>query len=141
MSATIPESHIDLIEGPVFAILTTIAANGLPQNTVMWCSWDGGQVLVNTGGSTKKVKNIRSNPKVALIAIDPQNPFRWVDVRGEVESISEDTDFENINSHAKLYMNVDEFYGNAAPIEQKGKEDRVVLRITPKQVFAYPPPG
>ncbi len=139
MSANIPESHIDLIEGPVFAILTTVTADGQPQNTVMWCSWDGDQVLVNTRGTSKKVKNIRSNPKVALIAVDPQNPFRWVDVRGEVESIREDIDFENINSHAKLYMNVDEFYGNVAPIEQKGKEDRVVLRITPKQVFAYAP--
>jgi PPOX class probable F420-dependent enzyme len=139
MSANIPESHIDLIEGPVFAILTTVTADGQPQNTVMWCSWDGDQVLVNTRGTSKKVRNIRSNPKVALIAVDPQNPFRWVDVRGEVESIREDIDFENINSHAKLYMNVDEFYGNVAPIEQKGKEDRVVLRITPKQVFAYAP--
>lgn len=139
MSANIPESHIDLIEGPVFAILTTVTADGQPQNTVMWCSWDGDQVLVNTRGTSKKVKNIRSNPKVALIAVDPQNPFRWVDVRGEVESIREDIDFENINSHAKLYMNVDEFYGSVAPIEQKGKEDRVVLRITPKQVFAYAP--
>jgi PPOX class probable F420-dependent enzyme len=139
MSANIPESHIDLIEGPVFAILTTVTADGQPQNAVMWCSWDGDQVLVNTRGASKKVKNIRSNPKVALIAVDPQNPFRWVDVRGEVESIREDIDFENINSHAKLYMNVDEFYGNVAPIEQKGKEDRVVLRITPKQVFAYAP--
>ena len=75
----------------------------------MWCSWDGRQILVNTRGFSKKVKNIRSNPEVALIAVDPKNPHRWVDVRGEVESISEDSDFENINSHAKLYMNVDEY--------------------------------
>jgi PPOX class probable F420-dependent enzyme len=137
---SIPDSHLDLLEGPIYAVLTTVSAAG-PENVVIWCSWDGQNVLVNTRGFSRKVKNIKANPKVALMAMDPQNPYRWLDVRGTVAEIAPDTDFSNINSHAKLYTNKDEYYGGVAPIERKGKEDRVVLRIKPERVFAFPPQG
>ena len=48
MSASIPESHVALLEGPVYAILTTLSPSGKPENTVVWCDWDGTYVRVNT---------------------------------------------------------------------------------------------
>ena len=48
MPATVPASHVDLLTGPLYAVFTTVAANGQPENTVVWCSWDGSYVLVNT---------------------------------------------------------------------------------------------
>jgi hypothetical protein len=87
------------------------------------------------------VKNIKGNPKISLTAVDPNNPYHWVDVRGTVEEINDDTDYENINTHAKLYTGNDEYYGGVVPAEQKGTEPRVVLRIRPDRVFAFPPEG
>jgi hypothetical protein len=55
--AKIPDSHIDLIEGAVFSILTTISPDGTPENSVIWCSWDGDHVLVNTAEGRRKDKN------------------------------------------------------------------------------------
>lgn len=141
MADKIPDSHLDLISGPVYSILTTIAPSGRPENTVIWASWDGSHVLVNSAEGRRKTENVRKNPKVALMAIDPENPFRWVDVRGVVEAIEPDEDYSNINAHAKLYAGVDEYYGGVAPADAKGTEERVIFKIKPERVVAFSPPG
>ncbi|RMF80295.1 MAG: PPOX class F420-dependent oxidoreductase [Chloroflexi bacterium] len=138
-TSSIPESHVDLLTGPVYAVLTTIAPDGSPENTVVWCSWDGTHVLVNTAEGRRKPNNVRANPKVALTAIDPESPYRWIDVRGTVEEIVPDPDYANINAHAKLYVGADEYYGSVTPIEMKGKEERIILKIKPERVVAFPP--
>ncbi|MCX6040177.1 MAG: PPOX class F420-dependent oxidoreductase [Caldilinea sp.] len=138
MAVPIPTTHLDLIEGPYFAVFTTIAPSGQPENTVVWCSWDGSHVLVNTADGRRKLSNVRQNPKVALTVIDPQNPFRWIDVRGEVDAIVEDPDYANINAHALVYSGQAEYYGGVAPAEQKGRERRMICKIRPDRVLAFP---
>ncbi|MCB0137983.1 MAG: PPOX class F420-dependent oxidoreductase [Caldilineaceae bacterium] len=138
MSSKVPASHVDLLTGPYFAVLTTVAPSGQPENTVVWCSWDGEHVLVNTADGRRKPANVRNNPKVALTVIDPQDAFRWIDVRGEVAEIVPDPEYANINAHAKLYAGVDEYYGGVSPIELKGKEDRIIFKIRPDRVLAFP---
>lgn len=139
MPATIPESHLDLIAGPVYAVLTTISPDGGPENTVIWCSWDGSHILVNTADGRRKIENVRNNPKVAVFAMDPEDPFRWVDVRGGVDAIEADPDASNINSHCFLYTGNEEYYGSVAPADLKGKESRMILRIKPERVVIFPP--
>jgi PPOX class probable F420-dependent enzyme len=136
MSVTIPDSHVDLLTGPVYAVLTTISPDGQPENTVVWCHWDGTHVIVNSTDERRKVKNAGHNPKVALTAIDPTNPLRWVDVRGYVEEIVPDPAYKTINFMAHKYEGADEFYGGYAAIERKGRERRVDLRIRPTRVVA-----
>lgn len=138
---TIPESHLDLLEGPYSAVMTTLAPDGAPENTVVWCSWDGEHVLVNTADGRRKPANVRRDPRVALTLMDPQNPYRWLDVRGEVAEIVPDHDYANINAHAKLYVGVDEYYGGVAPASAKGSEQRIILKIRPERVVVYPAPG
>lgn len=135
----IPASHEDLIAGPHYAVMTTIAPDGMPENTVVWCSLEDGRILVNTAAGRRKDKNVRRNPRVALTVIDPANPFRWIDVRGVVEEIAPDPDYANIDAHAKLYAGVDAYYGGVAPAEAKGSETRVIFRIAPERVVAFPP--
>ncbi|MCO6449801.1 MAG: PPOX class F420-dependent oxidoreductase [Caldilineales bacterium] len=141
MAVTIPDAHKDLVEGAVYAVLTTVAPNGQPENTVIWCSWDGEHVLVNTADGRRKADNIKRNPRVALTAVDPQNPFRWVDIRGVVESVEEDDDFSNINKHCFIYTGNEEYYGSVQPAEMKGQEKRLVFNIKPERVLVFPPPG
>jgi len=137
MSVTIPESHLDLIAGPVYAVLTTVTAEGKPENTVVWCSWDGAHVVVNTTDKRRKAENVRHNPNVALTAIDPDNPLRWIDVRGYVEEMVPDPEYATINAHAKLYEGVDEFYGGYAAESRRGTENRIDLKIRPVRVVVY----
>lgn len=139
MSAQIPDTHVDLLTGPIYATLTTISSSGAPENTIVWCSWDGAHVLVNTAEGRRKPQNVRGNPKVALMALDPEDPFRWIDVRGVVEEIAPDPDLVNINAHTRLYVGADEYYGNVMPIEMKGTEERVIFKIKPRRVVISPP--
>ncbi len=139
MATTIPASHLDLIEGPVYSVFTTLSPKGAPENTVVWCSWDGTHVLVNTADGRRKANNVRANPQVALCAIDPKDPFRWIDVRGTVEEIVEDSEYRNINAHANLYVGQPEYYGGFAPADMKGTETRIILKIRPDRVVAFPP--
>ena len=141
MAQKIPASHLDLIEGPIYAVFTTVAPNGQPENTVVWCSWDGEYVLVNTAGGRRKDTNVRANPRVALTAVDPKDPFRWIDIRGTVEEIAPDADYANINAHAKIYVGADEYYGSVTPLDRKGKEERIIFKIRPDRVLAFPAQG
>ena len=135
---SIPPSHLDLIAGPVYAVLTTVADDGQPENTVVWCSWDGEHVLVNTVEGRRKQENARQNPLVAITAIDPTDPYRWVDVRGYVQSIVPDEGNTNIKSHATLSAGVEAYYGDFAPLDREGSENRIIMKIKPTNVVAYP---
>ncbi len=95
-------------------------------------------MLVNTADGRRKPENVRQNPLVALTVIDPDDPYRWIDVRGRVAAIVPDTDYANINAHAKLYMGRDSYYGTPSMAERKGKEQRIIFQITPERVIAYP---
>ena len=86
----------------------------------------------------RKHNNLLENPRVALTVIDPKDPYRWIDVRGTVEAIEEDTDYANINAHAKLYVGADQYYGGFAPAEKRGTEERLILKIRPDRVLAFP---
>ena len=97
---SIPDDFRDLLDEPIVATLTTIAPDGIPENTAIWVSWDGEHVLVNTADGRRKPDNIRNNPNVALFVLDPNNAYRWIDVRGVVESMDEDQDLANINAHS-----------------------------------------
>ena len=138
MAATVPASHEDLLVGPFYAVFTTVAPSGQPENTVVWCSWDGQNVLVNTAAGRRKHNNVVTNPKVALTVIDPKDPFRWIDVRGTVAEIVPDVGYANINAHAKVYAGADEYYGGFQPAEKRGTEERLVLKIRPDRVLAFP---
>ena len=75
------------------------------------------------------------------MAMDPQDSYRWIDVRGVVEEIAPDPDYVNINAHTKLYVGADEYYGSVMPAEMKGTEERVIFKIKPKRVVISPPPA
>ncbi|RMG92602.1 MAG: PPOX class F420-dependent oxidoreductase [Chloroflexi bacterium] len=133
----IPESHRDLLDGPVPVTLATIMPDGQPQLSVVWCNTDGDFVLVNTARGRQKDTNMRQRPKVTILAIDPKNPYRYLEVRGEVVEMTEEGALEHINQLAKLYVGVDNYYGGLAPEEQKHKETRVMAKIRPTRVIAF----
>ena len=138
MSDTIPQSHLDLITGPIYAVLSTVSPEGKPENTVVWCSWDGEHVLVNTAAGRRKHRNVTHNPYVALTAIDPHDPYRWLDVRAYVEEIVPDEGYANINAHSLLYNGAPEYYGGSAPLSRKGTEERVIMKLRPVRVLVFP---
>lgn len=85
-SGPLPPTHLDLLERPVLGHLATIDTAGQPQVNPVWFLYDGKRLLLSVKGDTAKLRNMRSNHWVALSILDPENPFRYLELRGKVIS-------------------------------------------------------
>ncbi|MBI5667344.1 MAG: PPOX class F420-dependent oxidoreductase [Chloroflexi bacterium] len=137
MTIFIPDSHKDLFEKPVYAALTTIMPDGQPQSTVVWTDYDGQYVRVNVARGRQKLKNMERNPKVSVLLIDPQDAFRWIEVRGTVEEITEQGGAEHIEALSRKYLGRG-YYGDFTPAERRQQETRLVVKIRPTRVVVFP---
>ncbi|NNJ11157.1 PPOX class F420-dependent oxidoreductase [Chloroflexales bacterium ZM16-3] len=106
-STPIPPSHIDLLERPIVAALATTLPDGTPQVTAVWFELSDGQVHINSAAGRLKDRAIRANPYVALMVIDPQNPYRYIQVRGPVVQITEEGGDAHINALSHRYEGKD----------------------------------
>jgi len=125
MSQIIPDKFRDLFSKRAFASLGTLMPDGSPQVTPVWCDIEGDLVIVNTAKARQKDKNMRRDPRVALAIIDPENPYRYLEIRGRVVEITEQGADAHIDRMAKKYLGKDKY-----PFRQPG-EVRVIYRITP----------
>ena len=137
MTATIPGSHKNLLKDPICAALTTVMPDGQPQTTVVWCNYDGKHVLINTMRGFRKEKNMRINPKVTLLVFNPQNPLRYIEVRGEVQ-LTDEGAMEHLNELSQLYTGKSQYFGEVVPLDLKERETPVKGIITPKRVIIDP---
>lgn len=127
MSQIIPEKYADLFQKKAFANLATVMPDGTPQVTPVWVDFDGKHVIVNSARGRRKDKNMNQNSSVALSIMDPDNPYRYLEVRGRVAEITEEGADQHIDTMAKKYMGVDKY-----PYRQPG-EVRVMYKIEPKR--------
>lgn len=135
MTTTIPDTHLDLLQTPVHGVLTTIMPDGTPQSSIIWVDYDGEYVLINTTLERQKGRNMRANPKVTILVLDPKNSSRWIEVRGEVKEITQEGAEDHADKLTQRYCaNKLHFYGDIYPIEQKQKETRVIVKVQPRKV-------
>jgi PPOX class probable F420-dependent enzyme len=123
----IPDSHLDLFKKKAFAHLATIMPDGSPQVTPVWVDYDGRQVLINTAEGRLKDKNMQRDGHIALSITDPDNPYRYLEVRGRVTERTRDGADAHIDAMAKKYMGQDKY-----PFRQPG-EVRVLYKVTPER--------
>jgi len=109
----IPEQYQDLLDDETksFAILATTMADGSPQVTPVWFSTEGDAILINSAKGRTKDRNMRARPHVALAIIDPNDPYRYIQVRGSVDEITEVGGREHINALSKKYTDNEVFLG------------------------------
>ena len=126
--ATIPEQYRDLFTKKAFAHLATVGSDGAPQVTPVWVDFDGTHVRFNTAKGRVKVRNLASDPRVALSIQDPDNPYRYVQVRGRVVETTEKGADAHIDALAKKYLGQDKY-----PFRRPG-EVRVMYKVLPESV-------
>jgi PPOX class probable F420-dependent enzyme len=124
----IPEKYLDLFQKRAFAALATLMPDGSPQVTPVWVDYDGTYVLINSARGRQKDRNMDREPRVALEIQDPDDPYRFVQIRGEVVEITEVGAVEHINKLAKKYTGADQ-YANFQP-----GEVRLIYKIRPEHV-------
>jgi hypothetical protein len=127
MAGQLPDKYADLLQKKAFANLGTLNSDGSPQVTPVWVDYDGRHVRINSALGRQKDKNIRRDPRVSLAIQDPENPYRYLEIRGKVVDITEKGADDNINSLAKKYLGKDVY-----PFRQPG-EKRVLYKIEPQK--------
>ena len=128
MPAAIPEKFQDLFQKKAFASLGTLMPDGKPQVTPVWCDYDGKHVIVNSAKGRVKDRNMRRDPRVSVAVIDPDNPYRYLQLQGRVAEITESGADQHIDRMAKKYLGQDKY-----PFRQPG-EVRVLYKIEPERV-------
>ena len=124
--AAIPDKYLDLLQHKkAFANLATLMPDGSPQVTPVWFDYKDGRIRVNTAKGRVKARNMKEGAPVALAIMDPDNPYRYVQVRGRVKRVAEQNADAHIDTLAKKYLGKDKY-----PWARPG-EVRAIYEIEP----------
>ncbi len=128
-AVAIPAKYNDLLrDKKAFASLATLMPDGHPQVTPVWFDYDGTHLIFNSARGRQKDLNVRRDPRVTLTILDPENPYRYVEVRGRVIDITQEGADQVINGLSRKYL------GKAVyPYRQPG-EVRVTYKVRPEHV-------
>jgi PPOX class probable F420-dependent enzyme len=129
-AAPVPGSHADLLEGKEVAHMATIGPAGEPHSQPVWYLWDNGRLLLTHTKARQKYRNLQRDPRVSLSILDPNNPYnRYLEIRGEVEDMTDDPDRAFANRIARHYTGKD--------MPPRPGEERIVIRIRPTRFLTY----
>ena len=92
-----------LLSRPNFAHLATLMPDGSPNITPIWIDLRGDQIVITTGESTLKARNLRRDPRLAISVVDFHNPYEEVQIRGRVVEFRDDSNFEFIDHTSRKY--------------------------------------
>jgi PPOX class probable F420-dependent enzyme len=119
-----------LREEPNVAVVAALHENGVPHQTVVWVDWDGEHVVLNLNNFRAKLDHLRRDPRVSVLVLDRNNPFRWLAVEGEVAEITTEGAYDHIVRQAGVYTGETEY-----PLEEG--EERILVKIVPTRIEPY----
>jgi PPOX class probable F420-dependent enzyme len=125
--AKLTDKQREFLDNPFVATVTTLRKDGSPHDTVVWIDTDNGNVVFNTAVGRAKERHLRNDPRVAVMVIDPENPWLWVSVSGLAQLTTEGADAE-IDKLSKKYIGKDEYPW------RNSEEQRINVVITPEKV-------
>lgn len=125
MSA-VPQEHEDILTKRSFAHVATIGPKGEPQSSPVWIDWDGEYLKFSQTTTRQKLRNLQREPRIAVSVHDPEQPYRYLEVRGKVTQVEDDPDNAFIDRMAKKYIDAEEY-----PYHQPGDE-RVIVYVKPE---------
>jgi len=134
-AVAIPAAFRDLAECPRVAALSTIGPDGYPQTSVVWCDLEGDAVRVNTMAGFAKERNMRRDPRVAILAYDPRRPLRSLEIRGDVVEMTADGALAHLDHLASRYAGRPvRYFGDVVASRFAATEHPVLCRIRPVRV-------
>ncbi|MCE6996350.1 PPOX class F420-dependent oxidoreductase [Saccharothrix sp. S26] len=124
---TIPDSHLDLLERPLFGHFATLGRSGEPNVNPIWFRWDGEYCWFTTSTRRRKHSNVRRDSRAALAVHDPESPYRYLELRGRVERVEPDPGVE-------LFLALAARYGIPDAGIPDDAADRVRLGLKPTHI-------
>ena len=129
----LPASHHDLFDRPLLASLGTRMPNGSAQTQPVWCGRDGDVVVLATTLERRKGRNLIADPRATVLVIDPADSSRWIEVRGDVELVT-DGAVEVLDRLSRAYTDAPAYYGYIGAAALAGRETRATARLHPRRV-------
>jgi PPOX class probable F420-dependent enzyme len=123
----IPDDYRDLLERPLYGHLATARPDGTVQVNPMWFDWDGELLRFTHTTKRQKYRNVTAHPQVAISIVDPDNPYKFLEVRGTVEEIVPDPT-------GAFYMQLNDRYSGPFSEPPPDSPDRVILVVRPTAV-------
>jgi PPOX class probable F420-dependent enzyme len=120
-----------LFEEPNLISVATLGKDGTPRSTAIWADLDGDDILLNGASSRQWLANMRRNPNVALNIFDHKNPYKQLQVTGEVVSITQEGGEAHIDKLAQKYFGHD--YRDHRP-----DDPRNIIRVKVKAIRGRP---
>ena len=121
----VPASHLDLLERPLFAHVSTVRPDGLIQSNPMWFAWDGSVMRLTTSTPRQKFRNVGHDDRVSVSVHDPDQPYRYLELRGRLVEVEPDAQGVFFDFLADRYS----FEVGSLP----DRPQRVVLVVEPVQ--------
>jgi PPOX class probable F420-dependent enzyme len=96
-----------VLDGAPFAHLATILPDGSPHSTPVYAGTRGDQIVIFTGPTMRKARNLRRDPRLAMSIVPADNPFEPIAIRGRVvEWIEGDEAWEIIDGLVAKYIDM-----------------------------------
>jgi PPOX class probable F420-dependent enzyme len=124
----VPESHRDLLDAEI-ATFATVDEAGYPQLTDVWFLYEDDDVKLSFNTGRSKTANLRERPRCSLVIRDPQNPYRYLEIRGDAR-VEADDDYEFATRVGARYGGAD------LRVHDKPGQSRIVVTIEPTRVHA-----
>ena len=126
----IPDELSDLVERPIYAALGTVRPDNTVQVNPMWFDFDGQHLLFTHTTYRAKFRNLQRNPAMSLLIVDPDDPLRFLEVRGSLVKVEPDPT-------GAFYVHLGRRYGNAEQQPPPDIADRVVLYMSVDQAVGH----
>lgn len=127
---TLPEGVQQLLDRPVLYNLATLNPNGTIQLHPVWGELHEGRIRINTAAGRRKHRNlVERGDAVTVMVTDPEDPYRYVEIRGRVAEMTEQDGVEVIDRLARKYTGAERYDGH------RDDETRVTITIEPVKVI------
>jgi PPOX class probable F420-dependent enzyme len=127
---SIPDDLRDLVERPLFAALGTVRPDNTVQVNPMWFDYDGQHLTFTHTTYRAKFRNLQRNPSMSLLIIDPDDPERYLEVRGQLAKVEPDPT-------GAFYVHLGRRYGNPDQLPPPDSADRVVLYMSVEKALRH----
>lgn len=101
--AVVPDGVVPLLTTDKMAVVATVRPDGQPATAHVWVDFDGEHLLFSSKTGSRKSRNLRVHPHVAVHVVDPGSKD-WIGVRGRVIKIEPDTDLAHIDKLSQRYI-------------------------------------
>jgi PPOX class probable F420-dependent enzyme len=126
----LPELAKKLLDDANFVVVATSNTDGSPQTSVLWATYEGDELLLSTIQGRKKETNWLKDPRVSVLILDREDPYRYVEVRGTVSMSTE--------GGPQLIQRLSQIYTGKSYTGDEGTDHvRVVVRVQPTRVVEY----